>query len=145
MTDVTNANDTASVIAPKIVVVKVKFKDGLVPRQHTDKTYQYYTRETFKPGDKAVVVSPCDDLTIVTIEEVMDVACLASKWIICKIPMDEYNARKVAQEKIATMSTLLQRKAKQVQEQKSLEDVLSGDPEAMAMLATLKELQQQLL
>ena len=122
----------------KFKIVKVKFSIG-----YSDREYNYKSPEDLDitKGDYITVVTPHDVMpktAVVTDSNVRHGS--ATKWIVGKIDMTEYNARLEKEKRIEELEKALEEKVKAVQKVKLYETLSDTDDEFKELLKEFKEL-----
>lgn len=108
------------------------------------KPYAYYTDiEGIEKGDKVVVDTPSNGLTIVTVVSVTETAegiSKATKWIVDKIDLAGHKAREADRARRATLIAKLEKMAKEQSELDRFAALVASVPEAAMLLQELKEI-----
>lgn len=120
-------------------IIRVRF-----PNSHTSQTYAYYTDiEGIVEGDVVVVNAPSDGMTcvkVVSVEEDVDGIKKANKWIVCKVDVAAYEARKEAEQRKELLKAKLEKMKKEALERQTYDMLLTMMPEAAEIIEELKKL-----
>lgn len=112
-------------------IVSVRYAD-------TNREYAYFTDDaSIVEGDKVVVVSPHNGPQIVTVSSVKETVGAIEKvreWIVCKIDLAAYNARKEREEKREILRAKIERAKKEALAAIDIADLATRSPELAKLI-----------
>lgn len=120
-------------------IVRVRFSDG-----NNDQEYAYFTDDASIGVDDLVVVMPPKGLPKVvkvsSVSETVESIQRVREWIICKIDLTAYKARKTAEEKRALLRAKIERAKAEAIAAIDLTDLAGRSPALAALIAEYNQI-----
>lgn len=112
----------------------------------TSKTYTYLTDLELVEGDKVVVDTPGNGLSVVTVVGVRGLTAgqrtAATKWIVAKVDLDHHKERLRKQEAAQEIRNKLHEKKQQFEELQIYRELAKSDPEIKKLLVELSDVDE---
>jgi len=115
-------------------VLSVKFSDG-----NTEQQYAYFTDDASIAVDDLVLVMPPKGLPKVvkvsSVDETVEAIQRVREWIICKVDLTQYKARKEAEEKRAVLRAKIERAKADALASFQMDDLVGRSPALASLIA----------